>query len=332
METTFSDLIDNADHDSEFCKIVLFLFYLDAVNKADHAWEEFAEELIYKNRFSSKNDILEELHKKAADATHMIAKGTILYRARIFDKNIIDSFVKNYVFDPDKATGIDKDSIPKLNLKPQDVLPLVLATDPEAGFEIIKKAYSIWKRKKFKGYNNLESGAPPKEYASAGRANPKCIPYLYLCEDKITPVYEVRPTIGQQVSVAKFKTTKDLRLYDLTLELNDKYDNPSYSVPSLYDSIGKHFSIPNTGNEIQYLPTQFLSEEIKNMGFDGLRFRSSLHSGGINIVLFSSDFCKALSSNIVQVNNIELEIAQPDVYHLDSLSSEILNLSDECCE
>lgn len=332
METTFSDLIDNADHDSEFCKIVLFLFYMDAVNKADHAWEEFTEELIYKNRFSSKNDILEELHKKAADATHMIAKGTVLYRARIFDKNIIDSFVKNYVFDPDKATGIDKDSIPKLNLKPQDVLPLVLATNPEAGFEIIKKAYSIWKRKKFKGYNNLESGAPPKEYASAGRANPKCIPYLYLCEDEITPVYEVRPTIGQQVSVAKFKTTKDLRLYDLTLELNDKFDNPSYSVPSLYDSIGKHFSIPNTGKEFQYLPTQFLSEEIKNMGFDGLRFRSSLHIGGINLVLFSSDFCKALSSNIVQVNNIELEIAQPDVYHLDSLSSEILNLSDECCE
>ena len=72
-----------------------------------------------------------------------------------------------------------------------------------------------------------------------------------------------------------------------------------------------------------------MSEEIKNMGFDGLRFRSSLHSGGINIVLFSSDFCKALSSNIVQVNNIELEIAQHDVYHIESLSSEILNLSDE---
>ncbi len=43
-------------------------------------WDEFAEELIYKNRFSSKNDILEELHKNATDATHMIAKGTVLYR------------------------------------------------------------------------------------------------------------------------------------------------------------------------------------------------------------------------------------------------------------
>ena len=81
METTFNDLIDNTDHDSEFYKIVLFLFYLNAVNKADHTWDEFAEELIYKNRFSSKNDILEELHKKATDATHMIAKGTVLYRS-----------------------------------------------------------------------------------------------------------------------------------------------------------------------------------------------------------------------------------------------------------
>lgn len=135
----------------------------------------------------------------------MIAKGTVLYRARIFDKNIIDSFVKNYVFDPDKATGIDKDSIPRLNLKPKDVLPLVLATNPEAGFETIKKAYSIWKRKKFKGYNNLESGAPPKEYASAGRANPKFIPYLYLCEDEITPVYEVRPTTDNKLVLQNSK-------------------------------------------------------------------------------------------------------------------------------
>lgn len=43
------------------------------------------------------------------------------------------------------------------------------------------------------------------------------------------------------------------------------------------------------------MPTQYLTETIKNMGFDGIRFKSALNSNGINIVLFSEEYCKPFS-------------------------------------
>ena len=68
------------------------------------------------------------------------------------------------------------------------------------------KAQKKWKRYvKYKGWNAEDSGAPPADLMGNGRANPDHIRYLYLSEDPVTPVYEVRPIIGDTVSVAKFK-------------------------------------------------------------------------------------------------------------------------------
>lgn len=63
---------------------------------------------------------------------------------------------------------------------------------------------------------------------------------------------------------------------------------------------------PNSGDTFRYMPTQYLGEIIKQMGFDGLRFNSSLKKGGVNIVLFDDKKCKAIRSDIIKVGNIEL--------------------------
>ena len=85
---------------------------------------------------------------------------------------------------------------------------------------------------------------------------------------------------------------------------------------SLYDVIGKMFSKPLNGDAQHYLPTQFLAEEIKRMGFDGLRFNSSLHKDGINVVLFDPDTCKAVSSELRMVNGIKLDISDHPIYQI----------------
>ena len=48
--------------------------------------------------------------------------------------------------------------------------------------------------------------------------------------------------------------------------------------------------MPNYIGDTGYLGTQYVSEFIKNLkcGFDGIRFTSSLHEGGFNIVLFDT--------------------------------------------
>jgi hypothetical protein len=58
-------------------------------------------------------------------------------------------------------------------------------------------------------------------------------------------------------------------------------------------------------------------EKIKLMGFDGLRFRSSLKAGGVNVVLFEDKKCKAIHSDIIKVGAINVSIEKPDIYLLE---------------
>lgn len=126
----------------------------------------------------------------------------------------------------------------------------------------------------------------------------------------------MRPVIGQTISVARFRVKKDLKIYDLTMQLSDKYENPDYELPSLFNSVGKMFSKPYNGNPIEYIPTQYITEEVKRMGFEGIRFKSSLNDGGVNIVLFSDEYCKPYGSDLVTVQHISLDIKQPAIYRL----------------
>lgn len=129
-------------------------------------------------------------------------------------------------------------------------------------------------------------------------------------------MYEVRPIIGNTVSVAKFKLHKDVRLYDLTLDnLVDKNDDATI-LSRLYNTIGIMFSRPNNGDTSKYLPTQYIAEEIKNMGFDGLRYRSSLNKGGYNVVLFNPNDCEAVFSELIEVKGIELKLDEPFIYKM----------------
>ena len=87
----------------------------------------------------------------------------------------------------------------------------------------------------------------------------------------------------------------------------------------MFNEIRQRFSEPNTGDAFRYLPTQYLSELIKQMGFDGLRFRSSLKNGGINVVLFDDIKCKAVCSDMIKVVGNELKLEKPEIYQLEEL-------------
>ena len=125
----------------------------------------------------------------------------------------------------------------------------------------------------------------------------------------------MRPIIGQKLSIAKFKLNRDVKIYDLTLNLEISANGESDDT-SLFQSIGVMFSVPNDGQEAEYIPTQFLAEQIKRMGFDGLRFNSSLHNGGINVVLFNPDDCTAVSSDLIEVSDIKITSRPPDIYDI----------------
>lgn len=296
---------------------LLFLLMMRADQNQKDVWNRFEHELVYSNRFYADSPIIEEIKKKAGKATRIIPEETAFYRARIFRENVYDRLLKYYL----KENGFNRDQIREaLDSWPEEIKALMQPSgkrvvDNPDGVTSLKKEGLRWKRSvKFQGYNASESSAPKPDSVGNGRANPDHIRYLYLCEDRVTPVYEVRPVIGDYVSVAKFRLQKEVKVYDLTLDIKDVLKDGETEITSLFNIIGGMFSRPLNGDRNTYLPTQYLAEEIKRMGFDGLRYNSSLHSGGVNVVLFDPDVCKALSSDLIAVKGIELNLEEPDFF------------------
>jgi RES domain-containing protein len=59
-----------------------------------------------------------------------------------------------------------------------------------------------------------EIGAPPPTIATPGRLNRSGVSFLYLSTDETTAAAEVRPHPGHRVSIAAFRSLKEIRLAD----------------------------------------------------------------------------------------------------------------------
>lgn len=282
-------------------------------------WDEFEHDLIYKDRFSSSHKVVEVIKKMSEKCTMTINKGQKLYRARIYQQDPLREFLSD-CFDIKEVRNNPENNSSLSDYYNMQLAALYMAVNKGSskGKEIIE-AYNKWNRKRFKGYNSAGSIAPPVELVTAGRINPEKIRYLYLAENQETAIYEVRPIIGQNVSVATFKMTDDIKIYDLAKEIKSQERDDANIDYLLYEEIQRRFSKPNAGQEDKYIPTQYLGELIKQMGFDGLRFKSSLKNGGINIVLFDDKKCKAISSDIVKVSDIKLKYENQDIYQLGEM-------------
>lgn len=309
---------------------VLLLSVLESSKKVDEQVQQFENDLIYKNRFSSKHAVVEEIHKHKDEATIIIPPGKTYYRARIFKDFSIDKLVKYYLQELGKTEDEIKEILNTWD-KTQKVNALsnaqfFVSDDGQHKYSseqiAIRNAQLKWRKNvKFKGYGSRDSTAPEPNKVTNGRANPDHIRYLYVCEDENTPVYEVRPVIGDQISVARFRLNREVKLYDLTSPKQSFEDRSfksieEYESAKLFSAIGDMFSRPFNGDPAKYIATQFLAEEIKNMGFDGLRFNSSLNTGGINVVLFDPDVCKAVSSEWVEIKGIHIEKDEALIYKI----------------
>lgn len=310
-------MAENDGYTYEDLVALLVLYELYEANRInnDELWNKFNIELLHNHRFfPEENEITKTIKEKADTATIFYNKGQVLFRARIFNADPYASFMELYR----KELGFTKEQWIEEKAKVIQNESLFFTQISLLGYmnenylETTKpmlRALSKWQKVKFKGYNSIESLPPSPSASTNGRANPEGIRYTYLCEDEITPVYEVRPTINQIVSVAKFRLNKQLKIFDIN------YAMDQIEFPTLFSTISEKFSMPYNGNPIEYLPTQYLTEYIRIMGFDGIRFNSSLHENGKNVVLFNMDY-KVLSSKLVTVKQYQLEIEDHNIYTL----------------
>lgn len=167
--------------------------------------------------------------------------------------------------------------------------------------------------------NESEMGCPPKERATAGRANPLGIPYLYLCKNIETTFYEVRAVYLDKVSVGEFEIIHDLNIVDFSSRINLFYtytdSDTNENLPDtvkrkiILDKISHDLSKPlrRFDTEIEYVPTQLICEYCKQNGADGIQFNSSLHQGGVNVVLFNPSDAKCVGVSSWEIKKVIIE-------------------------
>lgn len=158
-----------------------------------------------------------------------------------------------------------------------------------------------------------EMGRPPAKSSTNGRANPIGIPYLYVASTPETAVAEIRGHKGEIVTVAKFEIVENLELSDLRdpkttvtpFGLDDDELELIYTNLPFLELLGYELSKPIVPREanLEYLPSQYLSEILKHIGFHGIIYKSSIADGS-NFVLFDDNKVKVIETQQYKITDI----------------------------
>ena len=162
-------------------------------------------------------------------------------------------------------------------------------------------------------------GAPPPRKATPGRANPVGIPYLYVGSECDTAVREVRPHPGEILTIAEFTIENDVQLIDLReprsmitpFSLADVVDVAGVRGDiDFLERLGQELKTPVLPNAaaIDYIPSQYLCEFIKQIGYDGVVYESSV-SDGINLALFNPSQAAVGSLSRVRIGGVEVKFS-----------------------
>lgn len=161
---------------------------------------------------------------------------------------------------------------------------------------------------KFAGYNAKESFVNwNNDWPVQGRMNPEGIHCLYTATDVDTCIMELIPGYEELISIAKIDIIKDLKIVDLS-----KSDAIGDSTFEVYLSVYIQELITQGGdNKKDYIFPQYIAGCCKNMGYDGMAYRSKYCSRddtgndrGINITIFNYEKCEPIDSKLYKVDKI----------------------------
>ena len=164
-------------------------------------------------------------------------------------------------------------------------------------------------------------GKPDFRFATAGRANPIGIAYLYVSESVETTVYETRTSLHETISVGRFRVNQPLLVMSLKniaeygpFEISDKgleVDDFIKYRPYLL-KLGDELSKPvrKQDSHFDYLPTQFLCEFIKSLGFDAVEYKSAMNPVGYNLAVFNDSKLECVDARFFTVNDLKYDITE----------------------
>ena len=197
----------------------------------------------------------------------------------------------------------------------------------------ISKGRGFWRAQSGHGWRNVpeiddevpaaflpDRMRPLRDRAMEGRANSKGIPVLYLCTNKDAAMSEVRPWLGSMISLARFETTKGLRLVNCASDPNKRQrfflsDISEDEVDeAVWSDIDRSFTKPvkRSDDSGEYVSTQILTELFRDEGFDGIAYRSAFGERSTNLALFDLDCAKVQSGRLFEVSSAKFNFRERD--------------------
>ncbi|WP_156956491.1 RES family NAD+ phosphorylase [Stenoxybacter acetivorans] len=172
------------------------------------------------------------------------------------------------------------------------------------------------------GFPTSGMSIPPKSFRSAGRVNPEGIGILYLSSDDKTVLNEVRANTFDYVCIGEFQSKRDIMVVNLS--------GLSSTSPFLYDGELEKYAanrkvfqeiaielarpLRRSDSPLEYLPTQYISEFIKNQKrYDGIEYASTLRDGGYNLALFDEELFECVNVYTTEVTGIEYKTRQENL-------------------
>jgi hypothetical protein len=162
----------------------------------------------------------------------------------------------------------------------------------------------------------------PRFVKRGGRANPPGFIYLYLATEPQTAMAEMRPWIGECLSVALLKVEQDVQVVLCQAEIEDPFERISLSGAKLssekldkyvWSDISTAFARPVNRDDAErdYVPTQILADAFKAEGFGGVVYKSRL-AKGLNVVLFDVRHAKPVQYFLYALESTNYKFAADD--------------------
>lgn len=168
------------------------------------------------------------------------------------------------------------------------------------------------------GYKRKEMWQPPDDVASPGRANSKGQSCLYLCSNKKTTVKEVRARAFDYITIATFILKRNVKVLDLSLIVHNSpfyysgMDMVAYLVNEsnlrqIQNDMAKPMS--RLDSELDYLPTQYISDYAKFLGYDGVKYFSTFDKTSYNVALFDATACDCIYHRNFLIGDLEYKMS-----------------------
>ncbi len=162
------------------------------------------------------------------------------------------------------------------------------------------------------GIEKKYMGAPPRYLASAGRVNSKGVSCLYLADKEETTVKEIRAGAFDYVTIGTFILNKDMNVLDLsTITHNSPFFEKTNKVNFLINEkhlrdIANDISKPISSHdsELEYLPTEYISDYVKYLGYDGVKYISTFDPQSYDVALFDIDACECVEATTYRIENL----------------------------